>query len=294
MEENQENSSSVNYSQIEGMLGELKTQERALCRHHSKAPKTESNNNFMIITEESHSNKTNTPKSKKTDVESFTPHQCTFFCNLCDEPVCLKCIQEGPHNTFAHQIIKIEKAAETKLEKLRATINSNLLPERQELIKEIEIANYIQNTLLVKVFSDIKSEMAKDFWTKIGSTERYINDQVMRLDFQIEKSEQKEAKMKEFMKYYEEFEQKAEDCMETQVEFIKQAQPMNDFLESLLFEDEENLPEFDLEKIPFDVYKMQETDVLNYKFKELVDYRKQFIVNIINEKKRNYNDLLQK
>ena len=72
-----------------------------------------------------------------------------------------------------------------------------------------------------------------------------------------------------------------------------QAQPMNDFLESLLFEEEKDT-ECNLEEIPFEVYKMQETDVLNHKFKELVDYRKQFLVNIINEKKKNYAELLQK
>ena len=69
---------------------------------------------------------------------------------------------------------------------------------------------------------------------------------------------------------------------------------MNDFLESLLFEDEERNQKFDLEQIPFEVYKMQETDVLTHKFDELIHYRKQFIVNIINEKKNNYSELLQK
>lgn len=116
----------------------------------------------------------------------------------------------------------------------------------------------------------------------------------MRLDFQIEKCEQKEAKLKEFLEFYEDFEEKAEGSQECQLEFIHQAQSMNDVLESLLFEDEETLPDLDLESLPFDVYKMQETDVLNHKFRELIDYRKQFIVNIVNEKKKNYNDLLQK
>ena len=44
----------------------------------------------------------------------------------------------------------------------------------------------------------------------------------MRLDFQIEQCEQKEIKLTEFMHYFEQFEQKAEDDVETQLEFIKQ------------------------------------------------------------------------
>jgi hypothetical protein len=73
-----------------------------------------------------------------------------------------------------------------------------------------------------------------------------------------------------------------------------QASPMNEFLESLLFEDQQKENDLNLEEIPFEVYKMQETDVLNHKFDELINYRKQFLVNIINEKKQNYAELLQK
>lgn len=50
----------------------------------------------------------------------------------------------------------------------------------------------------------------------------------------------------------------------------------------------------DLEQVPFEVYKMQETDVLNHKFAELVEYRKHFLMNVINEKKKNYADLLER
>ena len=85
----------------------------------------------------------------------------------------------GPHNTFAHQIIDIEKASETKLFKLRREVNSNLLVERQKLIKNIEIANYVQNKLLVSVYSDIKGEISKDFWSKIQTTENFTNEQVI-------------------------------------------------------------------------------------------------------------------
>lgn len=84
----------------------------------------------------------------------------------------------GPHNTFAHQIVEIEKAAESKLLKLRREVNSNLLTERQNLIKNIEIANYVQNKILLNVYSDIQDEISKDFWTKIQATENFTNEQV--------------------------------------------------------------------------------------------------------------------
>ena len=69
---------------------------------------------------------------------------------------------------------------------------------------------------------------------------------------------------------------------------------MNQFMESFLFEDEVPVEEIDLEKIPFDVYKLQETDVLNHKYDQLVGYRKVLLKHIINEKKANFADILQK
>ena len=176
MEENHIETSQINYSEIEQLLQQTHTHTHKVCRLHGPTIHNTQKNEpsqEQIITEE-----TPAPTPKALPLAPQDSQICKFFCNLCDEPVCLKCIQEGPHNSFAHQIIKIEKAAEIKLEKLRTNINSGILKERQSLVREIEVANYIQNTLLVKVFADIKGEMAKDFWAKIGNTERKVKDQV--------------------------------------------------------------------------------------------------------------------
>jgi hypothetical protein len=174
MEDKMPSSMSINYSKIEGMLGDMKDDPRQLCKHHKKKTKKGSVNENILLSEESlkeNKNDSNTVKSSESN-------KCKFYCNFCEEPVCLKCIQEGPHNTFVHQIIKIERAAENKMQILRQKINSTILKERQELLKEIEIANYLQNSVLVNVFKDINEQMAKDFWSKIGSTERFVNEQV--------------------------------------------------------------------------------------------------------------------
>ena len=174
MEEKVAQSANINFSEIKGMVKEMKVNPQQLCKHHNQK-EYEQNTLVQIISAESLKENMNCSNSKMRK----DAMQCVLYCNLCEEPVCLKCIQEGPHNTFAHQIIKIEKAAENKLKTLRNSINCTILKERQNLLQEIEVANYLQNSLLVKVFSDIKSEMAKDFWSKIGSTERYVNEQVI-------------------------------------------------------------------------------------------------------------------
>lgn len=69
---------------------------------------------------------------------------------------------------------------------------------------------------------------------------------------------------------------------------------MNKFMESFLFEETAPVEEIDLEKIPFEVYKLQETDVLNHKYDQLVGYRKLLMKHIINEKKANFAEILEK
>lgn len=69
---------------------------------------------------------------------------------------------------------------------------------------------------------------------------------------------------------------------------------MNDFLEQIIFEDVQEMTDYDLEEIPFEIYKTQETDILEYKFDELVGYRKQFLAHLINHKKMIYKNMMEK
>jgi hypothetical protein len=112
--------------------------------------------------------------------------ELTYLCNTCDELACQKCIQEGPHNTSGHVLMKIDTAYKIRKGIIENNMNGPMAKKSSVLEHKMSILNF----QIEKVRSSTSFILrdTKVYFEKMIDTLKYtfkteISDYVGRIEY---------------------------------------------------------------------------------------------------------------
>lgn len=96
-----------------------------------------------------------------------------FYCESCEEPICLECHHIGPHNNKLHKISNVIDSFRKKFNYINNIIQNNLLEKYDVLITQLQTIDF--HTEQIKLAKNEIERGIRAEYTKLIEDLRFFN-----------------------------------------------------------------------------------------------------------------------